>query len=464
MDNNNNNNSSALSQNELEAKEINDKIGHKEKENNYSSSINNNESNKMRDDLKSYIMDHRRKIYQRIEGMEQEEELSLHNDQIYLNKPHYGNIGSNIVLFNKYVFGIKQNLILFIITIIGISLTWFGWVFTCGNFYSIKLYIICGISYFLTIFFMILSFIIEPGIIPRKCPDFSKVTEDSSKNNKNNDLKEEEKQNDKVKDNIQENEKENNNKEDEGNIIPKIFKERECITCNIIRPPGASHCRICDNCIQDFDHHCYYISNCVGKRNHKYFYFFLFFGSICGMQVSLFSLITIYNLFIIKFKETIFILYKGNKYLFILSMSLMILGLFSVYCDARNVICLILFPLIGFCIFTRMWYKYIYILNNLPKYYNPFILIVFISAIYLCNFVTSTFIGQTIFISSGYTLKQSTSIQNEMIELSLRGSNNKINKEYTRNKTFKERINNIINFLKADIGKSLIVPERDLIK
>lgn len=88
MDADNNNNSSALSQNELEAKEINDKIGHKEKENNYSSSINNNESNKMRDDLKSYIMDHRRKIYQRIEGMEQEEELSLHNDQIYLNKPH----------------------------------------------------------------------------------------------------------------------------------------------------------------------------------------------------------------------------------------------------------------------------------------------------------------------------------------------------------------------------------------
>lgn len=35
--------------------------------------------------------------------------------------------------------------------------------------------------------------------------------------------------------------------------IPSIFKEKYCSTCNIIRPPAASHCRNCDNCIINLD-------------------------------------------------------------------------------------------------------------------------------------------------------------------------------------------------------------------
>jgi hypothetical protein len=34
---------------------------------------------------------------------------------------------------------------------------------------------------------------------------------------------------------------------------PSIFKERYCHTCKIIRPPKASHCGVCDNCIKNFD-------------------------------------------------------------------------------------------------------------------------------------------------------------------------------------------------------------------
>ncbi len=37
------------------------------------------------------------------------------------------------------------------------------------------------------------------------------------------------------------------------NKKPLIFTERICTTCNIIRPPLASHCSRCDNCIINFD-------------------------------------------------------------------------------------------------------------------------------------------------------------------------------------------------------------------
>jgi len=68
--------------------------------------------------------------------------------------------------------------------------------------------------------------------------------------------------------------------------IPEALKRqgyRWCVTCKIIRPPRASHCPDCDNCVLRYDHHCPFVNNCVGQRN--YLYFFGFTSSVCCLAL-----------------------------------------------------------------------------------------------------------------------------------------------------------------------------------
>jgi len=60
---------------------------------------------------------------------------------------------------------------------------------------------------------------------------------------------------------------------------------RLCRTCQIVRPPRASHCADCQNCVLQFDHHCPFVNNCVGKRNYPFFCAFLTSVTLLGISV-----------------------------------------------------------------------------------------------------------------------------------------------------------------------------------
>ncbi|WFD33926.1 protein S-acyltransferase [Malassezia cuniculi] len=54
-----------------------------------------------------------------------------------------------------------------------------------------------------------------------------------------------------------------------------------CTTCHIYRPPRASHCRACNNCVDTIDHHCVFLNACIGRRNYAAFVSMLVHLFIC---------------------------------------------------------------------------------------------------------------------------------------------------------------------------------------
>lgn len=157
------------------------------------------------------------------------------------------------------------------VIILGISLLYF--IVVAPKLIASILYFIpifSGTFLLLTLIFFLLTALSDPGIIPRKemfelfgsVPDqyTSKIIEEYL-----------------MEDQVPSMEKLNE--------LRKIFKY--CTTCKIYRPPRASHCTYCNNCIEVFDHHCPFVGNCVGKRNYRFFFVFLVWLVLYGCSIIL---------------------------------------------------------------------------------------------------------------------------------------------------------------------------------
>ena len=162
--------------------------------------------------------------------------------------------GNNILWFNKFLISGKKfynmlfGFLLYVIPFILQLLI----IIKLNNYPPIIIFLIIIniILLILQIIFTFLGGFTDPGILPRQDKDFEFYPSKSSLNCV---------------------------------INGHIFKINFCNTCFCFRPPRTSHCSLCDNCVERFDHHCLWLGTCIGKRNYKFFYALIFLLNISGI-------------------------------------------------------------------------------------------------------------------------------------------------------------------------------------
>ncbi|KAG6522571.1 hypothetical protein ZIOFF_019712 [Zingiber officinale] len=63
-----------------------------------------------------------------------------------------------------------------------------------------------------------------------------------------------------------------------GNESDATVGIRGCLKKNRTVLKYSKHCRVCDKCVDGFDHHCRWINNCIGRKNYKRFFILMVFA------------------------------------------------------------------------------------------------------------------------------------------------------------------------------------------
>ncbi|KAI8618233.1 DHHC palmitoyltransferase-domain-containing protein [Chytriomyces sp. MP71] len=66
-----------------------------------------------------------------------------------------------------------------------------------------------------------------------------------------------------------------------------------CYTCQIWRPPRASHCKTCERCVENHDHHCPWTGTCIGKHNYRHFFNFILSTCLLALYVAITTIVLI---------------------------------------------------------------------------------------------------------------------------------------------------------------------------
>ena len=73
-----------------------------------------------------------------------------------------------------------------------------------------------------------------------------------------------------------------------------------CKKCDLITPPRAMHCFLCNRCVLGMDHHCPWLATCIGYNNHSYFFLFLFYVVVGCLYLTTWTLPMFYSIIVKK--------------------------------------------------------------------------------------------------------------------------------------------------------------------